>query len=143
MENKRISLSVLEEFSPSTAGQDILRYVNLPDFLGSEKETLLYYLGKNLARQLDITSLDDIPYIFNKLQWGQLDLIKDKRNQMIFHLMADTIVHKLQASIPVDFRMESGFLAEAIQLLTERVTECTEITNERLYRVEFKVLLFD
>src|SRR5699024_805314 len=120
MENKRISLSVLEEFSPSTAGQDILRYVNLPGFLGSEKETLLYYLGKNLARQLDITSLDDIFAVFKKLQWGQLDLVKDKRNQMLFHLMADTIVHKMQSSIPIDFQMEAGFLAESIQHLTQR-----------------------
>src|SRR5690625_1483237 len=97
MNKKTIPLSVLEEFMPHTVGQDILRYVSLPDFLGTEKDTLLYYFGKNLARLLEITTLDDIYYVFDKLQWGTLELIKDKRKQMIFHLMADEIVYRLQS----------------------------------------------
>jgi len=143
MEKKTIPLSILDEFMPETVGQDILRYVCLPDFLGSERETLLYYFGKNLARLLEIKTLDDIHYVFHKLQWGNLELIKDKRNHMIFHLMSDEVVHRIKSSITTDFRMESGFLAESIFKLTTRPCECTEKINEKLFRIEFKLFFVD
>jgi len=143
MDKKTIPLTVLDEFSPNTVGQDILRYVSLPDFLGSEKDTLLYYFGKNLARILEIDTIDDIYYVFHKLQWGHLELIKDKRNYMTFHLMADEVVQRLQSSITTDFRIESGFLAESIQKLTTRSCECTEKINEKLFRIEFRVFFLE
>src|SRR5690625_4080162 len=143
MDKKTIPLSVLDEFTPNTVGQDILRYVSLPDFLGTEKDTLLYYFGKNLGRLMEITTIDDIYYVFNKLQWGHLELIKDKRNHMIFHLMSDEVVHRIKSSITTDFRMESGFLAESIFKLTTRPCECTEKINEKLFRIEFKLFFVD
>jgi len=143
MDKKTIPLSVLDEFMPHTVGQDILRYVSLPDFLGTEKDTLLYYFGKNISRLMEIETLEDIYYVFQKLQWGNLELIKDKKNYMIFHLMADEVVHRIQSSISTDFRMESGFLSESIQKLTNRSCECTEKINEKLYRIEFRVFFVD
>src|SRR5690625_6093050 len=103
IDKKTIPLSVLDEFTPNIVGQDILRYVSLPDFLGTEKDTLLYYFGKNLGRLMEITTIDDIYYVFNKLQWGNLELIKDKRNHMILNLMTDEVVQQIQYSITNNF----------------------------------------
>lgn len=143
MDKNLISLSMLDEFDSETIGQDILRYVSLPNFLGHEKDTLLYFIGRNLARRIHINDFDDVIYLFTKFRWGKLELIKDKKNQMNFYLMADEVVKRLQASIETDFRLEAGFLAESMQNLTGRPAECNETINERLYRIEFKVFFTD
>lgn len=57
--------------------------------------------------------------------------------------MSDDIFERMNASLDVDFRLEAGFIAEIITLLTERPCECTEKVNERLYRVEFQVHYLD
>ena len=79
MEQKTVTISELESFSEQSVGQDILRYVGLPAILGHEKDTLLYFLGRNLARIIEYQSIEDIIYIFHKLKWGKLELVKEKR----------------------------------------------------------------
>src|SRR5690625_3807753 len=143
MGNQLISLSTLNEFDPETIGQDVIRYVSLPSFLGHEKDTLLYFIGRTLARKIQIETLEDIVYLFAKFRWGNLELIKDKKNQMIIHLMADEVVKRLQSPIETDFRLEAGFLAEAIQTITDRPSESIETINERLYREHIRVMFTD
>lgn len=143
MEGNIITLSTLDEFPAETAGQDILRYIGLPAILGQEKDTILYFIGRNLARQFEMNNLDDLRYIYQKLHWGQLELIKEKKNQLSFHMMADEIVHRLQSSIDTEFRMEAGFLAEAVQKIYGRGCECTETIQKRLFRIDFKVYFMD
>ncbi|MBO1002699.1 DUF2507 domain-containing protein [Pseudogracilibacillus auburnensis] len=143
MENKLISLATIDEFSSETIGQDIIRYVSLPQFLGHEKDTLLYFIGRNLARSIHIETIDDIFYLFGKFRWGNLELIKEKKNNITFHLMSDDVVHRLETPIDTDFRLEAGFIAESIQAIKGRPCECTETINERLYRISFKVFFTD
>lgn len=143
MGENTIALTALDDFSEATIGQDVLRYLCLPEFLGSEKDNLLYYIGKNLARKLELTSLEDVQIVFDKLKWGHLDLIKNKRKKITFHLMSDEVVQRLQASIPTDFRLEAGFLSEAIQKVTERPCEVSEKVQEKIYRIDFTVHFLD
>ena len=143
MDRNLISLSTLDEFNSETIGQDILRYISLPSFLGHEKDTLLYFIGRTLARRIHMESLEDVIYLFKKFRWGNLELIKNKQNHMILHLMSDDVVKRMQASIDVDFRLEAGFIAEAMQNITGRPAECMETTNERLFRVEYKLYFTD
>lgn len=143
MDEKKIHINKLEQFLEKSIGQDVLRYLVLPDILGNEKETLLYFSGRNLARNLKIDSLEDIKLIFSLLSWGNLDLIKEKKNEITFHLLSDQIVKRIQSDFITDFRLEAGFLAEAISHLTERPCECQEDVNKRLFQVEFKVIFTD
>lgn len=143
MDKNLISLSTLDEFNSETIGQDILRYISLPSFLGHEKDTLLYFIGRTLARRIHMESLEDVIYLFKKFRWGNLELIKNKQNHMILHLMSDDVVKRMQASIDVDFRLEAGFIAEAMQNITGRPAECLETINERLFRVEYKLYFTD
>ena len=69
--------------------------------------------------------------------------LKEKRQQIILHLMSDDIVRRLSSPIETEFRLESGFIAESFQKITQRKTECFETINQRLYRVEFKVYFTD
>ena len=143
MDEQLISLSSLDKLPESTLGHDVLRYVTLPHVLGDEKDVILYFIGRNLSRKLHIEVLDDIIYVFRKFKWGQLELIKEKKKQLLFHLMSDEIVSRLQSPFETDFRLEAGFIAESITKITERPAECIETVNERLYRIEFKVVFTD
>ncbi|GAB3797060.1 YslB family protein [Virgibacillus kimchii] len=139
-EKGKISISQLDELHTDGAGYDILRYVGLPELLGNEADTLLYFMGRNIARNLDIQRVDDIPYCFDKLGWGTLELVKQKKNRMIFHMMSDAVAYRLKSALETDFRLEAGFLAEAIQSIHDIECECVEEINTRIYQVQFSVI---
>lgn len=137
---KTLSTSMLEQLHTSGAGYDILRYVSLPNLLGDESDALLYFMGKNLARSFDINCLEDVYEIADKLGWGRLELVKEKKNSMTFCLMADAVVYRLKAPVPVDFRLEAGFISEAVQMINGTECECSEKVNKRIHQVEFTVI---
>ena len=132
-----LPVSQLDDLYTSGAGYDVLRYLTLPELLGPESHTLLYFMGRNLARKLDLKAIEDIYYTFEKLGWGKLELIREKKKELVFHLMSDSVVQRLQAPFDTEFRLESGFLAEAIQLLEDIECECTEDINRKIHQVEF------
>ncbi|HLR03737.1 MAG TPA: YslB family protein [Virgibacillus sp.] len=134
-----LPVSLLDSLHTSGAGYDILRYISLPDIFGSETNTLLYYTGKHLARQFEIESLDDVSYMFEKMGWGRLDFVKEKRRYLEFELMSDAIVHRLKTPLETEFRLEAGFLASAIQKIKGLECECTEEINKKLHQVIFTV----
>ncbi|MGM8213306.1 DUF2507 domain-containing protein [Virgibacillus sp. W0430] len=135
-----LSISLLDSFHTQGAGYDVLRYVSLPDLLGTEAHTLLYFMGRNLARKMNVQTLDDIFNIYNKLGWGRLELIKEKKKHLTFQLMSDAIVQRIKAPIDTEFRLEAGFLAEAIEIISERGCECQEDINQNLFLVQFQVI---
>lgn len=143
MDEKLIPLSHFDELPTSTAGHDVLRYVSMPSFLGVEKETTLYFIGRNLARQINIEEMNDLYYLFDKFHWGSLELVKDRRRTITFHLMSDDVAARIISPFKIDYRLEAGFLAEAIEKITNRTCECVESVNERLYRVQFKITFTD
>lgn len=140
IEDNKLSVQQLDELHTAGAGFDILRYVALPEFLGDEAPTLLYYMGKNLARKFEMTSIDEVCYVFEKLGIGKLELVKEKKHERTFHLLADSIVLRLKSTIEADFRLEAGFLAQGIQMIDGIECECVEEINKRIHQVEFKVI---
>lgn len=143
MKANLITLSSIDKLPKETVGQDILRYIGLQDVLGKEKDTLLYFLGRQMARKFEINSLEDLNYLFYTLRWGKLELVKEKKKHLTFHLMSDDIVERMNTSLEIDFRLEAGFIAETISFLTDRPCECIENVNERLFRADFKVHYLD
>src|SRR5699024_408896 len=135
-----VSLSLLDELHTSGAGYDVLRYISLPELLGSESNTLLYFMGRNLARKLDIKAIEDISYIFEKLGWGEIELVKEKRRELFFHLMADSVIQSLKSPFDAEFRLESGFLVETIQIIKGTECECTEEINRKNHQIDIRVV---
>ncbi|WP_164668440.1 YslB family protein [Virgibacillus doumboii] len=142
-DQESMSVALLDDLHTSGAGYDILRYISLPELLGTESNTLLYFMGKNLARKLEIQTISDIIYSFDKLGWGRLELVKEKKKVLTFHLMADAVVYRLSAPFDTEFRLEAGFLAEALQSIKSRPCECTEEINKKIHQVEFSVVYTD
>ncbi|ALX48239.1 YslB family protein [Lentibacillus amyloliquefaciens] len=138
-----LPVTLLDELHTSGAGYDMLRYIGLPDIFGAESNTLLYFMGKNIARKLEIESISDIVYAFEKLGWGQLELFKEKKTELVFQLMADSVVYRLKAPLNTEFRLESGFLAEAIERVKDRPCECREELHKKIHQIEFTVIFTD
>lgn len=133
-----LSLSLLNELHTAGAGYDVLRYISLPDLFGAEAHTIFYFMGKDLARSLNIQSVDELYYAADKLGWGRLELVKENKKSLTFNLMADAVFHRLQASFEVDFRLEAGFIAEAVYMITGKECECTEKINAKIHQVIFE-----
>jgi len=143
MNSNLITLSTIDKLPKETVGQDVLRYIGLQDILGKENDTLLYFIGKQMARKFEINNLEELIYLFYTLRWGKLELVKEKKKYLTFHLMSDDIVERMNTSLEIDFRLEAGFIAETITFLMDRPCECFETVNERLFRAEFKVHYLD
>lgn len=139
----KLTISQLEKLHTNGAGYDALRYIGLPEILGKEADSLLYFMGKNIARNIEIDSLETLILIFETFGWGKLELIKEKKKELIFHLMDDSIALKLNGPFHTDFRLESGFLAEAIQQIEGRECECMEEINKRIYTIKFSIYFTD
>lgn len=137
---KLLSISELDQFHTEGSGYDILRYVALPELFGKDVNTVLYFTGRNLARKLEITNLEDIALAFGKMGWGNLEFVKEEKRTFIFHLMSDSVALRLNSFADVDFRLEAGFLAEAVQNINNTPCECTEKIHKRTLMIEFLVL---
>ncbi len=86
VKKQEMPVTVLDELHTAGAGYDIIRYVGLPDVFGNQADALLYFMGKNMARKFEFQSLSDIVYAFEKLGWGHLELVKEKRMNSPFSL---------------------------------------------------------
>lgn len=143
MDKELISLETIDSLQSETIGFDILKYICLPDVLGQEKDSILYFAGRRLARQFEINTLEDVIFLFDRFRWGRLEIIKHKKHEQRFHLMSDDVARRIELPLDVEFRLEAGFLAEAVQRLMERPCEAVEEVNKRLYRVELRVVFTD
>lgn len=140
-ESTKLTTSNISSLVGTGAGFDLMRYYTLPDFLGKDAPYLLYYMGKNMARQTEIHSFEELYEFFQYMGWGELTLVKEKKKEMSFELSGHIIEKRLnQKMLKIDFRLECGFLAEIVQKLTENTYECFEEKNMKENRVEIKAL---
>lgn len=130
---------VVNQLETNGAAYDLLRYVALPDLLGKDAHTILYVLGKNLSRQIEWKSIGHICEFFYKTGWGSLELLKEKRSEHIFKLQTKAITQRHELGIDTEYRIESGFLAAALEQLNDFSCECIEEVKPRKNYVELRV----
>ena len=134
---------VFDEFKDipsSTIGHEILRTKVLPDLLVKEADSILYFLGRNLAKTYPCSSLDEIGTFFGAMGWDRLSLEKEKKNEYEFTLSGDLTAKRLTYESDYCFKLESGFLAEQISLLSGEFAECAYTCQNRKKTVHFQVV---
>ncbi|QHE53184.1 YslB family protein [Pontibacillus sp. HMF3514] len=124
----------------STIGHEILRTKVLPDLLGKEADSILYFIGRNLAKSYPCSSLDEIGIFFGAMGWDHLSLDKEKKNEYQFTLSGDLTAKRLTYDTDYCFRLEAGFLAEQISLITNEFAECAYTCQPRKKKIEFQVV---
>lgn len=123
----------------SSAGlpREILRDVLIPTILGKEADGILYWSGKDLARQFPVAKLEEIPMIVNQLGFGELTLKKNTSKQQVWLLTGKIVSDRLTLDHP-NFTLEAGFLAQQIEFQTNATTEA-QVTEAKKTSVEILV----
>ncbi|MBM7644753.1 putative hydrocarbon binding protein [Scopulibacillus daqui] len=121
-------------------GYELLRDALLPELLGEELSSILYWSGRKLARQYPLDTIDDIQAFFEYAAWGQLSVISQQKDKIIFDLTSELVEARMKDNPNASFSLEAGFLAEQLQ----RQLNCTaeafaEPKNRKAKHVTFHV----
>ncbi|MEG0442834.1 MAG: YslB family protein [Carnobacterium sp.] len=108
-------------------GYALIRDALIPNLLGKETNEMLYWAGKELARQYPLSSFQDNVLFFEKTGFGTLSLMNQRKNTTLYSLSGAIVTERLTAVSQPSFNLEAGFLAEQVQqqegLYTEAIYE--------------------
>lgn len=95
----------------------LIRDILLTNILGDDTDEILYWSGKELARQFPLTEKDAVIDSFSHCGFGELILIKSEKDQNQYQLTGDLVSTRL-LNPDVSFQLEAGYLAEQINHIT-------------------------
>ncbi|KRM24408.1 YslB family protein [Latilactobacillus graminis] len=103
--------------------QATLRDILLPLILGTENDAISYWAGKQLALQFPLASREDLSRFFVQMNFGDLRLKKQKKEQFFFELTGPVVVARIADFETPDFQLEAGFIAQSMEQQLQHVTE--------------------
>ncbi|MDN6899418.1 YslB family protein [Oenococcus sicerae] len=118
----------------------LLRDGILNDILKDDADDILYYAGKEVARQFYTKTLNGIQEFFSAAGWGDIEISSQKAGKETWLLLGDAIKLRNAATDKPSFFLEAGFLAQEIQQQTHRSTECSYQSDDKS-RVIFSVFI--
>lgn len=101
----------------------LLRDQLLPNLLREETDEILYWAGKELARQQSFNYEEEVEEFFINHAFGKLELTQMKKNKRTYLLSGEIIADRLRENTDASFSLETGFLAEQLQRITDTLTE--------------------
>jgi predicted hydrocarbon binding protein len=131
--------TLLENIYISGFGYELIREVLLPDLLGKDTASILYWAGKNLARKYPLETVEDIVTFFDKAGWGTLTVASERKDELEFELTSPLIEARLSSKEECTFQLEAGFLAQQIEQQKKLVTETYEQQKKRAKKIIFTV----
>lgn len=108
----------------------LIRDFLLTNILAGDTDEILYWSGKELARQFPLTDQEDIEHSFSHCGFGDLTLLEADKNQQIYQLSGDLITTRLLFE-GASFQLEAGFLAEQTQRIKGLPCEASVEINEK------------
>lgn len=134
-----LTLGSNEPRNISLFGYELIREFILPEILGKDTPEILYWAGKRLARNHPLNSLEEIIDFFSKASWGQLELKKERKDEIEFELISPLIVSRVKSKAEHYFQIEAGFLAQQIELQKQVIAETFEHPVKKANKVLFTV----
>lgn len=132
-------LSQFDGLHTTGIAYELIREVLIPDLLGKELPSILYWAGKNIARKYPVTSEEDIIRFFKEAGWGDLIMKAKKSNGVEFELTGDFIKARNQSRKETSYNMEAGFIAQQYEMLNNVITEAFVEQKKRHNIVHFTV----
>jgi predicted hydrocarbon binding protein len=132
-------LSQFKDLHISGVAYELIREVLLPDLLGKEISSILYWSGKNIARKYPLTSEEEIIHFFKDVGWGDLSIKEKKSNVVEFELSSDFITARNQSRKESSYHLEAGFLAQQLEQIQGIITEAYVNNHKRNNHVYFTV----
>ncbi|WP_367341932.1 YslB family protein [Limosilactobacillus sp.] len=116
-----------------------IRDVLLPAMLGKETNGISYWIGKDIAREYPVASVDDLITLTNQLGFGELSLRKENKNQQLYRLSGPIVSERLGIDHEkVSFDLEAGFLAMETEFQVGAAAEA-EIVDRRRASIDIMV----
>lgn len=106
-----------------------------PTILGKDNSEILYWAGKHISRKYDLSTIEDLTEFFNMAEFGELELVKDKKHSTLFKLKGQSVSDRLDSDSH-EFSLESGIIAECLQRRSGNVTEASATVHPREHYVE-------
>lgn len=91
------NLEQLKEIEVNGFAYELIREVLLPDILGQDHSSMMYFAGKLLARKFPQESWEKIPEFFHDAGWGTLTMVHSKNRK----LSLSSKVHLYQIDLPI------------------------------------------
>lgn len=115
----------------SAFGYELLKNVLIPELLGKEQSSILYWAGKNLARKYPLESIDEIAEFFQRAGWGNLTVDTEGKNKITFNLASELISRRLKHDKTATFALETGFVAQQIQTIKNCLADATSSVKKK------------
>ena len=106
------------EYEINQFGYDLIRNDVLKDILGKEHDSILYWIGKNLARKYPVNTNEELQQFFINANWGTLLKTKEKKKEMTFELTGPWMGKQDDRC----YQLEAGFIAEQLEQLCKCMT---------------------
>ena len=121
--------------SPQGLVNGTMRDVILPAILGDETDGILYWIGKDLAREYPVASVDELILLTQQLGLGQLKLIRHNDTQHIWQLSGPIVEQRLADNNPqpASFNLEAGFIAQELEFQLRTVSEAEVTERHKKY----------
>ncbi|CAK1243131.1 Predicted hydrocarbon binding protein [Fructobacillus cardui] len=118
----------------------LLRDALLANILTDDYANITYWAGKELARQFPVETSADLPDFFEKAAFGDLTIKYQSGDQQQWLLSGAMVEDRLATNHQADFSLETGFLAQQLELQEEIVAEGTFQVSARQQTVTVTIL---
>ncbi|MDN2649335.1 YslB family protein [Leuconostoc lactis] len=127
-------------FQVNSFALTLLRDGLLQNLLQEDYPHILYWAGKEIARQFPFDALASVVEFFDNAGFGHLEIAsQDSKNQR-WTLTGDLVQQRLNLNRSADFSLEAGFLAQQLELQTGAIAEATFKIGKKNIGVNFEVV---
>nr|WP_269448506.1 YslB family protein [Metabacillus kandeliae] len=132
-------MDAFKEITAPAFGYELFREVLIPEILGHEYKSMLYWAGKKLARRFPVETADEISAFFIEAGFGTLTMIHKSKNEMEYELEGELVSLRLASGKEPTFQLEAGFIAQQLEQLNTVTTETYEQVKKRTNKIVFTV----
>ncbi|WP_134645229.1 DUF2507 domain-containing protein [Weissella cibaria] len=93
----------------------LLRDRLLPELLQDDESEIIYWAGKALARDVDLTGVMSLETFFMDAGFGFLTLTSKKPTEQVWRLDGPVVSARFDENNHASFALEAGFLAQQTQ----------------------------
>lgn len=118
--------------SPRGMTAATMRDVILPLILGKETNGILYWIGKDLARQYPVQSIEDLTTLVGQLGLGTLALASNRGTTFTWKLSGPVVAERISLQKEhTSFTLEAGLIAKELEYQLGRVTEASVLEMKK------------
>ncbi|MBZ5984800.1 MAG: YslB family protein [Leuconostoc gelidum] len=127
-------------FQVNSFALTLLRDGLLKNLLQEDYPHILYWAGKEIARQFPTDALSSVVTFFDNAGFGTIEIAsQDSKNQR-WYLTGDLVKQRLGLDKSADFSLEAGFLAQQLETQTGAIAEATFKLMKKNEGVSFEVV---